>query len=301
MNPLIFVVGSTGVGKSGWAVRFAKKNGGVILNCDSVQTYRGLDIGAAKPTVGDRCEVKHFLFDVVAPGEILTAGDYRRLALPVLESELPKHPVFAVGGSGFYIQALEKGMFEIEKVKPEVEAQLRKRFASTPLPQLYEELCEIDPETGEELNPHDSYRIQRALIIARGLGRKLSQLKRDFKPQNLPYPVVKIGFKLEREELRRQLYERTQRMLNSGWIEEVRQLIASGWENWPILQSVGYKQVLLHLQGQLPAEKLVDEIVLRTVQLSKRQMTWFQRDKDIRWFEHADPEADKWILSELHR
>lgn len=284
MNPLIFVVGPTGAGKSAWAIACAQERGGVILNCDSVQAYQGLDIGTAKPSVADRELVPHFLFDIIAPPGVLTAGDYRMHALPVLAAELPKHPVFAVGGSGFYIQALEKGMFEAGKVDPEVEADLRVRFARTPLKDLHEELARLDPETGEDLNPNDSYRIQRALIIIHGLGKKLSDLKREFKPEKLPYDIIKIGFRIDREELKRRIEERTKAMLKAGWIEEVQGLLDRGLGEWPILQSVGYKQILENLRGELPSEKLVDEIVLRTVQLSKRQMTWFQRDKEIHWF-----------------
>lgn len=306
-HPVIFVVGPTGVGKSHFALAAAKTVDGVILNCDSVQTYQELDIGTAKPSQTEQAQVPHFLFDAVKPGEVLTAGDYRRLALQVLQAQLPKHPVFAVGGSGFYIQALEKGMFEIEKVEPAKEAEIRNRLESKSRQELYQELENVDPQTAENLNPNDSYRIQRALIIFYGLGRKLSELKKQFQPQTLPYPVIKIGFTMDRARLRDRIEQRARQMLRAGLIDEVKGLMAKGHQDWPLLQSVGYKQVLAYLKGELAEEDLLPEIVLKTVQLSKRQMTWFQRDKDIRWFDlgdepraqHVRSEALTWLLSKL--
>ncbi len=298
--PLVFVLGPTAVGKSNWAVECIEERGGVILNCDSVQAYKGLDIGAAKPSRDVRQKIGHFLFDIVELGEVLTAGDYRRMALPVLERELPRHPVFAVGGSGFYIQALEKGMFEMEKVDPPKEAAIRARLDQIGLKAMFEELSRFDPEMAEELNPNDSYRIQRALIIYHGLGRKLSELKKEFRPKKLPYPVLKAGLRTSREELKKRVTLRAEEMLRAGLIDEVKALLNRGLGTWPLLQSVGYKQALMCLHGELPRENLLDEIVLRTMQLSKRQMTWFQRDKEIHWFDLTQAEtAKQWLFHEL--
>jgi len=300
-NPVIFVVGPTGVGKSGFALEAAKAVNGVILNCDSVQTYKDLDIGTAKPSKEEQSQVPHFLFDAVQPGEVLTAGDFRRLALPVLAAQIPKHPVFAVGGSGFYIQALDKGMFEIEKVESEKEAAIRKQLEERPLKDLYQELEKVDPESADDLNPNDSYRIQRALIIFHGLGRKLSELKKEFQPQKLPYPVIKIGFTMERKKLRERIELRAKQMLEAGLIEEVKALVEKGYKDWPLLQSVGYKQVLQYFDGELSESELSSEITLRTVQLSKRQMTWFQRDKEIQWFDLSQPGVRKEALDHLYK
>lgn len=299
-HPLIFVVGPTGVGKSNWALATAKRLGGAILNCDSVQAYRGLDIGTAKPTRQEQSEVPHYLFDVMEPGEILTAGDYRRMALKVLEERLPQQPVFAVGGSGFYIQALEKGMFEIDKIDPDVETKIRDRLSAQSLQDSFEELKRLDPETAEDLSPNDSYRIQRALIVVHGLGKKLSLLKKEFRPKKLPYPVIKVGINADRTVLRDRIELRAQQMLKEGLIGEVEGLLAQNLKDWPILQSVGYKQVLMYKNGELSKEQLLPEITLRTVQLSKRQMTWFQRDKEIQWFDLKQMEsATRWLLGEL--
>lgn len=299
-HPLIFVVGPTGVGKSGFALEFAKAHGAVILNCDSVQMYKGLNIGTAKPTPAEQARVKHVLFDVFEPGGVLTAGDYRRLAVPVLNEELQSHPVLAVGGSGFYIQALEKGMFVLDRIPAEVEERINARIDAMSPQARYRELESVDPETADDLNPNDSYRIGRALIVYHGLGKKLSQLKKEFRPQSLPYPLIKMGLKMDRTKLRDRIAARTKAMLASGFIDEVRGLLGQGLADWPLLQSVGYRQVMAHLRGELATEKLADEITLRTVQLAKRQMTWFQRDQSIRWFDATDLRpAAEWLRSEL--
>jgi tRNA dimethylallyltransferase len=299
-HPLVFVVGATGVGKSQWAFESAQKTGGVILNCDSLQTYQELDIGTAKPSMELRAALPHFLFDIIPPGNVLTAGDFRRTALSILESELPKHPVFAVGGSGFYIQALEKGMFEIDKVDPQIEESVRAEFERLGSEKFFTELQKMDPETAAILNPNDSYRVQRAMVVFRGHGKKLSDLKKQFKQQTLPYALIKVGLRQSRERLRSKIILRTQQMLQDGFIDEVRGLIAKGFGSWSMLQSVGYKQIQMFLNGELTEAQLPDEIVLRTMQLAKRQMTWFQRDKEINWFNIDDAKkAQDWLIHEL--
>lgn len=294
--PLVFVVGPTGVGKSQLALEVAKEIQAAILNCDSVQCYKDLDVGTAKPTAHEREIVKHFMFDIRQPGEILTAGDYRKEAITILDHELKNRAVLAVGGSGFYIQALEKGMFEIEKLDEQKESEIRAQLDKKTLKELYQELASLDPETADDLNPNDSYRIYRALVIIRGFNQKLSDLKKKFRPQPLPYKIHKMGLRMERSVLRERIKARTQMMIANGFIDEVKGLLERGLRPWPIMQSVGYKQVVAYLEGELKESDLVEEITLRTSQLAKRQMTWFQRDQEIRWFEDSEL-AKRWLIS----
>lgn len=291
MNPFVLIVGPTASGKSSLALRLAEIFKGGILNCDSVQAYKRLDIGTAKPTWSERQRAPHFLFDILAPGEILTAGDFRRMALQVLEQELPKRVILGVGGSGFYIQALEKGMFALDKPKPEIDAQVRRDLEKHGLPALYQELQEQDPEYAEVLNPNDAYRITRAVVILRDSGRKVSELRKEFAEQEqpFPFPLLKLGLAPTREQLLPKVEARTQMMLKTGFLKEVEKLTEEGWAEWPPMQSVGYKECLSVLRGELPRENLSKMITEKTIQLAKKQRTWFKRDKDTHWLDPDDP------------
>jgi tRNA dimethylallyltransferase len=266
----------------------AKHFHGAILNCDSLQTYQRLDIGTAKPPAEERLLVPHFLFDVVAPPNVLTAGDFRRLALEVLARELPKGPVFGVGGSGFYIQALEKGMFDVPKPKIEVERFVRRRLEEHGLAFMYAELLELDPEYGEGLSPHDAYRITRALIMIHDSGKKVSDVRRTFEAEAFPYPLLKLGLAPTREELLPRVEKRVEQMMADGFLKEVEGLMADGLSAWPPLQSVGYKECVQFLNAEIEEKRLVPLIVEKTMQLAKKQKTWFKRDTGIHWLHPSD-------------
>ncbi len=287
-NPVVFILGPTACGKSRLGMELAEKFGGGILNCDSVQVYQRLDIGTAKPTPEERARVPHFFFDELKPGEILTAGDFRKRALNYCVSELPKGPLFAVGGSGFYIQAFEKGMFEVDKPDPKTEADARRQLEEHGPEFMYQELVRLDPEYAEEINPNDTYRILRALIVAAG-GKKMSELRKGFQPQPFPYRYIKFGLSMERDALLPRVQSRTREMLQSGLVAEVDALLQEGWESWAPLNSVGYKECVDFLRGRLPAERLEQQIVEKTMQLAKKQRTWFKRDAEIHWLKASDP------------
>lgn len=300
MHSLVFIVGPTASGKSALALRAAQEFKGVILNADSVQTYQRLNVGAAKPTAAEQRLVPHKLFDVLRPGEVLTAGDYRKMALQVLEKELAQHPVFAVGGSGFYIQALERGMFEVEKSSPEIEAQVRQDLAERGLPKMYDELKKRDPEYAEKVSSQDTYRILRALVIIRERNISVSELRKQFKPISLPYHTLKMALHCPRDILKRRIELRTSQMLKDGLLDEVKALVIDGYSDWPPLTSVGYWQCLKFLKGELDLNELAPQISEKTMQLAKKQMTWFRRDKSLKWFQYDQTqEALDWIKQGL--
>lgn len=302
MKPLVFVVGPTACGKSRVAHDLAKQFGGAILNCDSLQVYKRLDIGTAKPTPSERKEVPHFLFDICEPGSSLTAGDFRKLALECLHRELQSKPVFAVGGSGFYIQALEKGMFEVEKGDAKTEESVRERLAREGSQKLHEELRSHDPEYAEEINPNDAYRIVRALVVVLSTGKKMSDLRKSFQPQPLPFPNFKIGLNLDREKLIPRVQARVEQMMKDGFLREVEKLLDEGFEEWPALHSVGYHECIEHVRGRLPFGQLIPLIVEKTMQLAKKQRTWFKRDASIHWLNAENPlaEARDYVRTRIH-
>lgn len=287
--PLVFILGPTAAGKSDLGVSLARRFGGGILNCDSLQVYRRLDIGTAKPTIEERKVVPHFYFDELSPGQTLTAGDFRKRALEICANELSRIPLFAVGGSGFYIQALEKGMFEVDKPDPEREREIRAGLERNGPDFIFKKLQRLDPEYAEEISPNDTYRALRALIVVLDSGKKMSELRRAFKPQTLPYPYIKLGLSLDREALLPRVRARTRAMLQAGWITEVERLLAEGHENWSPMSSVGYKECVDFLRGRLQFERLEDQIVEKTLQLAKKQRTWFKRDAEIHWLDPTRP------------
>lgn len=287
-HTIYFVVGPTASGKSALALELAKRLGGAVANSDSLQVYTGLDIGTAKPTLKERAELPHFLFDIVPLGQTFTAGDYRRAALETIEKQIPRQDLIFVGGSGFYIQALDKGMNEVLPVPPEIILSLDESEKQNGLLHLWHQLDQADPDSAKKIHPNDGYRIKRALSVIMTSGKKWSSQQAAAKEdQHLSsrYRVRKIGIKWDRAELSKRVTLRTQEMLDSGLVEEVQSLVEKGLAKWAPLQSVGYKETLDYLEGRICENELPGLIVQSTMQLAKKQMTWFKRDTEIQWFE----------------
>lgn len=287
-HSIYFVVGPTASGKSSFALELARKLNAAIANSDSLQIYSGLDIGTAKPSLKERSELPHYLFDIVPLGHTFTAGDYRRAALEVIEKQIAKQDLVFVGGSGFYIQALDKGMNEVLPVPPEIIMSLDESEKENGLLHLWHQLDQSDPESAAKIHPNDGYRIKRALSVIMTSGKKWSaQQARTKDDQHLSsrYSIKKIGIKWERSELQARVELRTRDMLDNGLIEEVQTLVQKGFENWAPLQSVGYKETLDFLAGRISEKELFELIVQSTMQLAKKQMTWFKRDAEIKWYD----------------
>ncbi len=304
---LVFIVGPTAVGKSSLAFQLARDNNGVILNADSVQTYRGLNVGTAKPTLDEFKMVPHRLFDIVEPPARLTAGEYFPRAREALKECLEKQHVFVVGGSGFYIQALEKGMFPVGSSNPKLLAKYQSVLEKEGgVEKLYEILKEKDPDYASSLPAADSYRVLRALVLVETEGRSMAEVQQSFEKQQEQYrlkiPLLKVGLNMDRETLRDRVTQRVEDMVANGLKSEVEGLLARGFEGWHPLSSVGYKETVAHIKGELDEPRWKQQIVTATMQLAKRQMTWFRRDESIEWYRGPEetPQALKRIESYLN-
>lgn len=287
-NPVIFVVGSTATGKSEWALQMAERSGGVIVNCDSIQVYREVEIGTAKPTPAERQRVPHYLIDYVSPPDEMTAGKYTRDFFEQMTVFAENQPVFVVGGTGFYFQAIEKGMYPVAQIPPEIQADIDRTLQEPGGPErLFQELTERDPLAGKKIHPADHYRIARAVEMMRVHGKTLSEIRNEFsqRKSDFPYPLLKVGVQWDRERLRGRIELRTRKMIEAGLIDEVKRLRAKDLEDWAPLSSVGYAEVMGVLDGVLERGELEEKISQATYQLSKRQKTWFQRDAEIHWFD----------------
>ncbi|RYZ76751.1 MAG: tRNA (adenosine(37)-N6)-dimethylallyltransferase MiaA [Proteobacteria bacterium] len=311
---LLFVVGTTAVGKSDFAVEVSELFNALheeylqpeIINTDSVAFFEGVQIGAAKPSEDLLARAPHHLVGHVKKAAKYTAGEFRRDALQLLEERNAECRNFlAVGGSGFYVQALEKGMYDVADPSEEVKFALAQDVAEIGMVELYEELRKRDPETHARLNANDHYRILRALEVLRSdsQGRTMGKIREDFERSRPPAPfhVSKIGLFRDRTVLREKVTERTRRMLKEGFIDEVIALREEGLGPWSPMMSVGYKEIQAMLDGELAKSELEQAIVTSTMQLAKSQMTWFKRDSEIEWFnpDSSWEEAKSFALAKL--
>ncbi len=280
----IFIVGPTATGKSSLAMQIAQKTQARIVNCDSVQVYRHLQIGSNQPTTEEKAKVPHDLYQYVSPPDETTAGHYQKDFFKLIESNPENQNWIVVGGTGFYFQALEKGQFEIAPIPQELRLQLKEKMQTEAgRKECLRRLAALDPLAIEILHPNDTYRITRALeVVLSGQGR-WSELKSEFQKTSFPYEVLKLGMDQERDHLRKIIRARSEKMLADGLEQEVDALIAAGLQDWKPLQSVGYREVLLKKQENRDQEWLLDKITQSTIHLAKRQRTWFQRDGDIQW------------------
>ena len=289
--PLIAVVGPTAAGKSALALRLAREHGGEIVSCDSLQVYRGLDIGSAKATPEERASVPHHLIDVVEPDAVFSAADYARRAREAVAAIRARGrlPIVA-GGTGLYLRALLHGLFEGPSRDAALRARLERMAARFGDARLYRLLRRVDPRAAERTHPNDRVRLVRALEVYALTGRPISSQHGESGPV-LEGPQLLLGLAPERGRLRKAVEERTRRMLERGLLEEVRGLLARFGEPPPRpLGAIGYRQAVAVLRGALAPDAAEQLIVTETMRFAKRQMTWFRHQAEgVRWFE--DPEA----------
>lgn len=280
MPQVVFVAGATASGKSDWALAVAEQRGAIIVNCDSVQVYQGLRIGSGLPSEEDFARADHRLYSYVTPPQEISAGDYRRDFFSLINGLPANAQVLVVGGTGFYFQAIEKGMFEAPGVSVDISEAVRRDLETLGSERLWQELFRLDEETAHRLAPADSYRIARALELVRA-GYIPSQLRKGFEAEPFPFPLLKLRVGRERSELRTRIRTRAKKMLEQGLLGEVADHLDRGLESWAPLASVGYKEAVLALREGRGEDWLLEEICLRTGQLAKRQETWFKRDPEM--------------------
>jgi len=266
----------------------AQEHAGEIVSCDSLQVYRGLDIGSAKPTLADRRAVRHHLIDVVDPDEDFSAADYSRLARRALSGVVARGrlPV-VVGGTGLYLRALLGGLFE----GPSRDLALRRRLEGLAErrgeTRLHALLSRVDPETALRIHARDRVRVIRALEVYWTTGKPLSEHHRQQPEPLRGFASVTIGLAPDRGWLRQRVERRTDQMLRLGLIDEVRRLLAHPYSaDLRPLRAIGYRQAVSVIRGELSLEEARPAIVTDTMRYAKRQMTWFRRQTRAEW--HGD-------------
>ncbi len=284
---VIFVVGPTAGGKSAEALKHAQTFGGSIVNVDSVQFYKGLEIGSAAPTAAEKELVPHHLYSYVNAPEEMTAGKYVENFYQLLENADLKFPLFIVGGTGFYIQALEKGLFDIEPIPKQIRSELEAELEARGAEALFTELHAKDPQT--KIHPNDHYRLVRALEILRHTSKIPSQMKseQDYKKNIFPFPFLKVGYSFEKDEFLMRVQKRSANIIRLGLIAEAEHFMLQNQEHWAPLSSVGYKEAVQYLREKKTKDWLQENVVVSTMQLIKKQKTWFKRDPSILWSDQS--------------
>lgn len=283
---LIVVLGPTAVGKSAAALELADVLDGEIVNADSQQVYRQLNIGTGKPALADRARIPHHLIDVVSIEDEFHAALFRRLATEAV-AQIQKRGKAAVvcGGTGLYLKALTRGLFEGPGSDPAIRRQLDAEIAARGLAAVYRELELIDPSVGSAIHRNDRQRIVRALEVYRLTGKPLSEWQRAHGFGERPFEALQIGLRRERQELYDMINRRSEAMIAAGLLDEVRDLSREGFSlDLKPLQSVGYRQMGEVLRGMIGLHEALERMQQETRRLAKRQITWFGGDPEIRWF-----------------
>jgi len=286
---LVAIVGPTAAGKSALALRLAEARGGEIVSCDSLQVYRGLDIGSAKPSLEERARVRHHLIDVAAPDGDFSAAQFASAARGALaEIKARGRLPIVVGGSGLYFRALMRGLFEgpgrDDALRARLEA-IATRFGDA---RLHRVLRRVDPASAERIQPSDRLRVVRALEVLKKSGLSLSQqLARPHQPLQ-GFETLVVGLSPPRSQLRERVERRADQMFAAGLVDEVRGLLAQGHSSeLRALRAIGYRQALDLLAGRSSETEARTALITETMRYAKRQMTWFRREP-VRWFEAED-------------
>ena len=309
-RPMTAVLGPTASAKSDLALVLAERFAGEIVNFDSVQLYKGFDIGTAKVPPAERRGIPHHLLDVVDPGENVTAGDYARRARGVLGEigERGGLPIM-VGGAGFYLRALVAGLFPGPARDRALRARLIARAAERPAGYLHRLLGRLDSEAAGRIHPNDQAKLIRAVEVCLISRAPMSSLWKQGKDALQGYEIFRLGLNPPRDELRERIETRTRQMFQAGLVGEVQQLLDDGVSRGArAFGALGYKQALAHLDGPLTLEQAIEETILQTRRYAKRQMTWFRREPEILWLagfgddpatqEQAIAAIEQWLASQ---
>jgi tRNA dimethylallyltransferase len=284
---LVVILGPTASGKSVLGTRLAEQLGGEILACDSTQVYRHLNVGTAKVPPAEQRGIAHHLVDLIEPHEVFTAGDYRRRALCVLEDlrRRNKLPILTAG-TGLYLRALLEGLADAPARSEGLRDRLRQQAIRRGPEYLHRLLARLDQEAANRIGSRDTQKIIRAIEIRVLAGRSVGAIHRAGRSGLEGYDVRKIGLCPPRAALYARIDERAKTMIEAGWIEEVRELVAAGLPaDAKAFQFIGYSELREHLEGSLEPEEAMLQIQQETRRFAKRQLTWFRKEPGVHWLD----------------
>lgn len=305
MKPTILaLVGPTGSGKTKTAIQLCKELDGEIVSMDSMQIYRGMDIGTAKATIAEQHAVPHHMIDIVDPDQVFTVSMYREMACKAIDDILArgKLPVL-VGGTGLYLQAISYEMSLGEKgANSALREELQRIAAQSGGPEkLHAKLQIVDPDTAAKLHPHDTRRVIRALEIYETSGKAKSEQRNEDRIEG-PYRVLVYGLSLPRDQMYARINARVDQMMQEGLVEEVKSLLRQGVAPNPdggAMQAIGYKEIVSAILGEMSLEQAVSLIKQSSRRYAKRQWTWFRRDQRTQWFDWTEYPAENDLIQAL--
>jgi tRNA dimethylallyltransferase len=283
---IIVICGATGIGKTSVGIELAERLGGEIVSADSMQIYRNMDIGTAKPTPAELARIAHYMIDIVDPDEDYDAVQFSKQARDRI-AEIVKRGLipFIVGGTGLYIKAMLHGLFQSKPVDRRIRNRLKQEAEENGSSVLYERLKKIDPTTADRLHRNDTYRILRALETIESSGKLISELHQEHGFEDDPYNALKIGLQMDRQKLYPRIDRRVDLMIEAGLVEEATKLIEMGYSaELKSMQSIGYRHMVAFLEKQLSWDECVRTLKRDTRRFAKRQLTWFGADQQIRWY-----------------
>ncbi len=304
--PIIVLVGPTAVGKTALSLRLVERFDCEIISMDSMQVYRHMDIGTAKPSQEEQTSVPHHLIDIVNPDEHYDAARFVQDALAAIADIATRNrTVLLTGGTGLYLKALFEGLFDALPTDEGIRTRLRERLKQEGREVLHAELCQVDPATGERVHANDTQRLLRGLEIYQSSGRTWTELIAEQQAQKNEQKkrftcVFQVALDCERERLYERIEKRSHIMLRQGLVEEVAGLRDRGYSpELPAMQSIGYKHVNKLLSGEWHQAEMLEYLVRDTRRYAKRQMTWFRKNQDLNWFARDEDERITEQIAEI--
>ncbi|RZK92009.1 MAG: tRNA (adenosine(37)-N6)-dimethylallyltransferase MiaA [Pedobacter sp.] len=280
---LIVIVGPTAIGKTALAIDIAKHYNTEIVSADSRQLYKEMEIGTAKPDAKELADAKHHFINSHSVSQLFSTGDFEFEALKVIDSIFENHDIaIMVGGSGLYINAVVNGLDEMPEIDLEIRSKLNRQFEDEGLEVIQNQLRQYDPEYFEKVDTNNPQRMIRGLEVFLSTGQKLSSMLSSTKKQR-SFNIIKIGLNTDRAKLYDRINLRVDKMMQNGLLDEVKSLAEH--KNYNALNTVGYSEIFDYLDGNVTLEIAVASIKQNTRRFAKRQLTWFRRDDEVKWFE----------------
>ena len=296
---VVVICGPTASGKTALSIELAKRINGEIISSDSMQIYKDMDIGTAKPTKEEMQGIKHYLVDFVEPNKRYSVADFKKDAEKAIEEILKNGKVpIIVGGTGLYVDSLIYGIeYQDIKFDEQYRKELENRVEQEGLESLYNEAKKIDPQAMEKISSNDQKRILRVLEIYKATGKNKTEQEAESRKNGVKYDYKVFAINMDREKLYERINKRVDIMIEQGLIQEVQDLLKKYDEFPTAMQGLGYKEVVEYLQGNISKEEMIEKIKMETRRYAKRQMTWFKKNKQTIWIGPHDLQK---ILDEIH-